>query len=710
VNTLPTEAFMVAAGYGSRNYYSYDGVVWRSGSGTSGDLVAPAVWNGQYWAVCGTNGVFRSPDGINWASTNGSNTNGIAWNGQMWVRYNASAGTMQYSYDLSTWANGAGPGTLTANGGDNRAIAWGGDRFICGIYKNNNSVNYIFSFDGINWINGSNIGGISTSGVQGIFGIAYNGSTWVMTGTGSSSNIFYSTNGGDTWSNAASGATNAIFNKVAWNGSLWVATAMTGSSNCVFTSPNGINWTSRTVTGFQIGTQTGGVTWNGNAWYVIGSNAAGNSNAIASSVDGITWTTTILPLSVQWMPGIASRKVLPFTQTPNWANYPAALNVNLNGSNLSNVQNVAVTRPTTGFLPTSYPNLVLWLDASDSSSLTLSTSNVTAWRDKSGQGNHPIVNTSGGTPTWNSTRRSVITGGGTFDVEVPTNPREYGFFVFQAYNTSPSDFFSANANYARRIQVGTSDINFSTRAITWIIYQDASLANAFTASNTNLFRFDTTSRISLNGGTRIVSGTALSNVANGFTTLNITSVGGTGFELMEAVVYNNIDMTATQISTVEGYLAWKWGITARLPAGHAFKTINPGTIPQLVNAATFTPDSTNSLVLNPSSNAVTQKVRFRMPTETRQIISNVNNITLLPTTESFGATYLLNQSNFAAITLPTLTSATDTGGSWLFYNNSASTQSITVTGTLSFTSPISLASRANIRITWTGSSYITTTA
>jgi hypothetical protein len=33
-----------------------------------------------------------------------------------------------------------------------------------------------------------------------------------------------------------------------------------------------------------------------------------------------------------------------------------------------------------------------------------------------------------------------------------------------------------------------------------------------------------------------------------------------------------------------------------------------------------------------------------------------------------------------------------------------------VTGTLGFTSPLSLTSKANIRITWTGSSYITTTA
>jgi hypothetical protein len=221
---------------------------------------------------------------------------------------------------------------------------------------------------------------------------------------------------------------------------------------------------------------------------------------------------------------------------------------------------------------------------------------------------------------------------------------------------------------------------------------------------------DMTSRITLNGGVGDSSGTALSNVANGYQTTNFANIGGTGFELMEALVYNNMDMSATQISTVEGYLAWKWGITANLPSGHAFKTINPGTIPQLVNAATFSPDSTNGLVLNPSSDAVTQKVRFRMPTETRQIISNVNNTTLLPNTDSFGTTYLLNLTNFGAITLPTLTGTANSGVSWLFYNNTGGTQSITVTGTLSFTSPISLVSRGNIRITWTGTSYITTTA
>lgn len=41
-----------------------------------------------------------------------------------------------------------------------------------------------------------------------------------------------------------------------------------------------------------------------------------------------------------------------------------------------------------GSLPSNLPSLKLWLDASDSSSITLAGSDLTTWNDKSGTGNH----------------------------------------------------------------------------------------------------------------------------------------------------------------------------------------------------------------------------------------------------------------------------------------------------------------------------------
>ena len=44
------------------------------------------------------------------------------------------------------------------------------------------------------------------------------------------------------------------------------------------------------------------------------------------------------------------------------------------------------------YLPTLYTGCQLWMDAADTSSLTLSGSTVTAWRDKSGKGNNATAN------------------------------------------------------------------------------------------------------------------------------------------------------------------------------------------------------------------------------------------------------------------------------------------------------------------------------
>lgn len=54
----------------------------------------------------------------------------------------------------------------------------------------------------------------------------------------------------------------------------------------------------------------------------------------------------------------------------------------------------------TGFNPRSIAGLYLWLDASDSSSVTLNSGNVSQWRDKSGGGRHFSQATSGAQPAY----------------------------------------------------------------------------------------------------------------------------------------------------------------------------------------------------------------------------------------------------------------------------------------------------------------------
>ena len=51
------------------------------------------------------------------------------------------------------------------------------------------------------------------------------------------------------------------------------------------------------------------------------------------------------------------------------------------------------------FAPTELTNVSLWLDASDSSTITHNSNSISQWSDKSGNGNHAIQSTSTKQPT-----------------------------------------------------------------------------------------------------------------------------------------------------------------------------------------------------------------------------------------------------------------------------------------------------------------------
>jgi hypothetical protein len=90
----------------------------------------------------------------------------------------------------------------------------------------------------------------------------------------------------------------------------------------------------------------------------------------------------------------------------------------------------------------------------------------------------------------------------------------------------------------------------------------------------------TRSSIRVNGGTASETNTQTAtptDVAPTFT-LQIGALGNnvaplTG-GLTELVIVSGIASTDTR-QRIEGYLAWKWGLTANLPAGHPYKTVGP---------------------------------------------------------------------------------------------------------------------------------------
>ena len=277
--------------------------------------------------IAGTNpqfgsGIGYSTDGISWiflsqvsSITRGARIEGLAWNGTIWVAGVGQQGppiysdvprypTLIYSYDGITW-NGSQSAFTVSNGAVYR-IAWGQDKFIgLGSFYDTNNTTFqcvIESPDGINW---SRIDSLTTPNVGDRYGIAYNGTTWVLTGTKESfaPAIQYSLDNGVTWQTSASAV--ATFPRgaspLAWNGRVWsVASSRISLFNDnagIAYSTDAINWMLGTLYGVSL-MDTTSITFNGTMFLLTGYVRSGSvSNNILYSYDGIDY------YQVSYVPG-----------------------------------------------------------------------------------------------------------------------------------------------------------------------------------------------------------------------------------------------------------------------------------------------------------------------------------------------------------------------------------------------------------------------
>jgi hypothetical protein len=244
-------------------------------------------------------------------------------------------------------------------------------------------------------------------------------------------------------------------------------------------------------------------------------------------------------------------------------------------------------------LPTQIAGCSLWLDAADATTLTLSGSNVTQWRDKSGQGNNGSNTGTVSLSTFNSGQMisfngdSVIQGSYT---NSGTTITCFGIFVPQqssydntrvvSFATAPGvlDYNNIGSLGAIVLDAGrtvytqrnsaqlTTTTTFTTGALTM-----ASLV--YTGSSRQVF---------LNGGGQGSDsfsgsfGTTLYGIGAyaGFNPSSYAFNKYTGL-VGEVIVYNSALSTA-QRQQVEGYLAWKWGIQQSLPSSsHPYKVFKP---------------------------------------------------------------------------------------------------------------------------------------
>jgi hypothetical protein len=259
------------------------------------------------------------------------------------------------------------------------------------------------------------------------------------------------------------------------------------------------------------------------------------------------------------------------------------------------------------FLPNSIPGCELWLDAADSSTLTLSYPVVTQWNDKSGNGRN--TTTIGGSPTYSSNFIN-LNGVGTYLVGPYVNATQFlTMFVIASVDFSQGTY----ASYYRLLSVGSTEANDYDSALYTSILHNASSTeiggyrnndtnyNTVTTNTTFLMclQYDGTNSINyLNGGS---ASSVESTGSFGTTSYSIgrdvgNTDGGGSYtywpgNVGEVIIFNE-SLSTTQRQQIEGYLAWKWGLQSQLPFIHpyykfrtsqlAVKPLTPSTIATVI--------------------------------------------------------------------------------------------------------------------------------
>jgi hypothetical protein len=251
---------------------------------------------------------------------------------------------------------------------------------------------------------------------------------------------------------------------------------------------------------------------------------------------------------------------------------------------------ITITSRPISFLPTSIAGIQMWMDGADPAGTGVVPSNGTVlstWADKSGKSysatgvNSPTVVTnavnSKSVVSYNGSSYSYATiASGIFSTAMNI------FFVYkvnggvsymapmtrgQGNNGSPIDQYN-NVRYLgggsyNNIQSAYSHASAtSTTLFTQLIQQSPSTTyNEYVNGSTTASA----------SGTGFSASDAASYVYIATRDDKVTSFNG---YMCELIVYNQmIGLTAQQ--KIEGYLAWKWGIQASLPAGHPYKSAAP---------------------------------------------------------------------------------------------------------------------------------------
>jgi hypothetical protein len=282
------------------------------------------------------------------------------------------------------------------------------------------------------------------------------------------------------------------------------------------------------------------------------------------------------------------------------------------------------SRRYSGFNPTVIPSCVLWVDAADTSTITLSGSSVTAVRDKAQnitlttQGTSSLLTLSNSINSTQTLHFNNSAGNSVYLRGTLSNLTTGSFFVvWRAAAQLSADF---RALYAWQSQGGLNFpvfgyVNSLTVVAPYTTFVGAGTPTNTVTAGTNYLTFyswtGTTTNVGFNGATP-TAGTqsAYSSSSSVFTImgeLGASLATCTGF-IGEMIFYNTV-LSGQQRQQVEGYLAHKWGLTSNLPGSHPYKSFPLFTRPflpiDIQNCALWL-DAADRIAVIRSGSSVTQ--------------------------------------------------------------------------------------------------------
>jgi hypothetical protein len=250
--------------------------------------------------------------------------------------------------------------------------------------------------------------------------------------------------------------------------------------------------------------------------------------------------------------------------------------------------------PFSFFNPTSVSTCSLWLDAADTSTITLTGGNLTRWNDKSGLNNYA---TNTGTVLYtrglnglnvatfsNATATNNVMVTQTFSIDAIL---ETYFYLIQfgatigSYGISLASSHPTQYSYYIYFIKGASTLSIDVGQISvGTIFSSSSFDNTTTGpiNQTGLISFQrtgaTTGEIRYNGTLLTTTNGGLSAGFYQPTGYRLGANLTTG-SIGEHILYNS-SISSIQRQNIEGYLAWKWGIQNNLPSNHPYKNAPPG--------------------------------------------------------------------------------------------------------------------------------------